>query len=369
LQLKKQFLLNPPPKSPFVYILYKGAFFREKQNMKLKHSLIFSFCISAAVIFGGWTPFWHRPSFDQLHALLADIKLYRLASTPTMHTGDLWQHSMNTHFACRRLLASHWYAAKKGRFNERQQELLELAALLHDIGKAGQPDLFNPKHKRAYRVEQGPDGNVAHINYVCDHQEHVLAGFRYIAAPFLHAGNTSHAPLHYRCADGTQFDFDKLFRQLRITSEERKFIAIMVAMHWEFGLINQGKKTAGDYVELLKHYVDAINYNHGNITPKLVYATLVIQASDVLGITPVKPLDTMLFRDTPIIPANRKVPPFMPAIRFGYVNDKNLCYDHHAQVVQKIKEIMAYYYKHHKPNYVRTMKERIRVRIHPPMRA
>src|SRR5437879_6584358 len=70
-----------------------------------------------------------------LQQLLDDFKLYKLDSQGDayVHAGDLYEHSIWTYNAMVELLRSNSPYAQDLQLTEREQEIIALAALLHDI--------------------------------------------------------------------------------------------------------------------------------------------------------------------------------------------------------------------------------------------
>jgi hypothetical protein len=89
-------------------------------------------------------------------------------------------------------------------------------------------------------------------------------------------------------SSGSAFDFDKLFKELGISDEERKLIAILVGIHYEFGNFRSGRINCQGFLDKIQTLVDAVSYNQGRITKKLLHLSMLIQVADVKGLAPVE---------------------------------------------------------------------------------
>lgn len=249
--------------------------------------------LSCAVVSGA--------SSRALDRLLDDMKLYKLdrgvnlGANPQNHPGDLYQHSMWVYNAAYDFIENQSPYAKGIVLSDREKKVFCLAALLHDVAKAGRIELFNKTHpKLAYNVERDDSGNIISVLYTGDFQEHCVVGFEFLAGKFL-SKDCDFISRNYVMHDGTYFDFDTLFEELEITQEERKLIAILVGMHWALGNLRQGTMTNQDFLDKLKKFACAIDFQHGDIDYKLLRLAILIQVVDVRGITPCNTLCNHFF--------------------------------------------------------------------------
>lgn len=254
-----------------------------------------------------------------LATLLTDLKLYTLNHAQTLHAGNLYEHLMWTHYAATRLLEEPSPWTEGFIFSERDKELLNLAALIHDIGKAGRKELFNATHKdlRYHVVTDNHSHKATSVVYTHDAKEHVQVGFEYIAELFYPIETRQ----QYTLASSMPMSIQPLFHQLNISLEEQKVIAILVGMHYDFGMIKAGNLTVQDYLNNLKRYAKIVDYK--TVDEKLLRLAVLIQVADVIGTTHVAPCKTWLFQNPVDLPEVRHIE--NPAYhRFGYDTDAPL---------------------------------------------
>lgn len=230
------------------------------------------------------------------------MKLYKLDSEGEMylHAGDLYQHSIWTYNAMVEMFDSNGVYVQDLYLTQREKEVIALAALLHDIGKAGRKELFDHTHpKLHYDVIRNQDGSVANIIYYQDRQEHPHISFEYAAKSLIAKDDTHANEDYYIINKGTGtlscFDMSQLYNQLGITIEEQKIIAILLGIHYEFGNYKHGKITAHTFLAILEDLAKAVGYNHGILDEQIVRLAIVIQAADVKGLTPVPAQATHIF--------------------------------------------------------------------------
>lgn len=159
-----------------------------------------------------------------LSSLLDDMKHY---VTTSRHRGDLWQHSIWTAQMLGRwvrnneqpALVKEVIAELVGFLSPRGCYLLEIAGIVHDIGKAG--DLAIEKYPGATRVND--------TIYYPVRPNHERIGFEYILhdLPSI-KGKYGRA---YQMLDGSHYDFYRLFKNFGIDEEEMKIIALLVGLH------------------------------------------------------------------------------------------------------------------------------------------
>ncbi len=207
-----------------------------------------------------------------LASLLNDFKRYS-PTTFDHHSGSLYQHSLWTALAVDKWFkdGNVWWDGIDASF----YKTAVLAALLHDIGKAG--DLYF-----AYPGKPG----------------HPHSGFEYITGQRLYKIN------NYSSIDISVL-LNNICKRLGIDHQQQKMIAIIVGMHWEFGkiMIQWEKYHKNDallpiffqhYLQLLSSAAAACGYNDGHIDSTLVRLTILVSAADVRGAQPVMPLSRHL---------------------------------------------------------------------------
>ena len=206
--------------------------------------------------FGHVAPCTLRQS-DSLDRLLDHLHLYKLTKA-SFHAGNLLHHSL---WSCRSL--AQWFD-EKGPWVEHLENyssIIILGGLLHDIGKAGDHDFF----------------------YATKHT-HPCDGFDYLwkQRPF-------------RLEDGSIFNFKALYSELSISRKEQRLLAILVAMHWEFGLIMKNlhsdtntslERECQLYLDKLRNCCAQTGFNKGTPTVKLLQACIAVSAADVRGVQP-----------------------------------------------------------------------------------
>ena len=250
------------------------------------------YIVICILMLSGCSLFKHKQEpVPALKTLLNELSFYKLDNQKRLHAGDLLEHSLWTHYAATALLEdkSPWIADYT--FTERDKELLSLAALLHDIGKAGRSDLFSGTHpKLQYRIALNDAGIPTKITYTSDHEEHVQAGFDYLAELFFPIGQ---APQFFS-SRSQPISFQPLFTQLGVTLEEQKLVAILVGMHYSFGKIVRGDLTFDQFLHELKQYAAFVRYN--NVDEHLLRLAVLVQVADVTGMGYVEPRPTWLLQ-------------------------------------------------------------------------
>ena len=224
-----------------------------------------------------------------LQKLLNDWSLYKLDAQgdPYLHQGDLLEHSLWVYFSAIELLETENPYGSSLHITDREKEIVALACLLHDIGKAGRKDLFDKTHKTLYySVCKNSDHAVSHIDYLQDRQEHPCICFEYLAAPFLNENITDgFTPAQtYHFADQTLLDVQALYKELEVTIEEQKVIAILVGIHYDFGNLKHGKITNEQFLDKLETLVQKVNYSPGQLNDDIIRLSIFINIADVMGL-------------------------------------------------------------------------------------
>jgi hypothetical protein len=189
--------------------------------------------------------------------LLEHMGMYKL-TTPKFHAGNLLHHSLWT---CRSL--GQWFDEKKIWVEglEQHKLIIMLGGLFHDIGKAGDGNYF---------YDQKPT--------------HPCNGFALLSLK-----------KNFFLEDGSTLNLRNIYRELEITPAEQRFLAILVAIHWEFGLIMKNvnsnphttlDRECHDYLNKLRSICKQAGFNNGTPTKQLIHAAVAVSAADVRGIQP-----------------------------------------------------------------------------------
>ncbi len=238
-----------------------------------------------------------------LYNLLEDMGLYQLEAQgdPYLHAGDLWHHSVWTYNKMVQLLKSDSPYVQGLTLSERQQEVVALAALLHDVGKAGryelltegpfqEPSYYEPATLQLrYQVISGISSFVNRVIYYQDRQVHPRIGFEYAA------GRRDYCMLDRKTGDFGSFDMLAMYKELGLTDEEQKLIAVLIGIHYEFGNLKHKKMTSEQLLKKLAGLVQEVNYNNGILTEETVRLSILIQVADVGGLVQVPAQCTPLF--------------------------------------------------------------------------
>lgn len=244
----------------------------------------------------------HIVATPRLYELLEDMRLYKLDAQGDqyLHAGDLYEHSIWTYNGMLELLESDMPYVQNLSITPRQKEIVALAALLHDIGKAGRKELFEGTHpKLRYDIIKHHNNPVSSITYYQDHQEHPRICFDYAAAPlkkqFSDQDTRTYYLINIQDASLIPFDMAALYKELGITFEEQKIIALLLGIHYEFGNFKHGKITAEQFLNFLEKLAQEVDYNNGQLDTQIVQLAILIQAADVKGLVPVSPQESYLF--------------------------------------------------------------------------
>jgi len=266
----------------------------------------------------------------RLELLLNDMKLYKLDSEGEtyFHAGDLYEHSIWTYNALLELFKTNSPYVGTIQLTERQKEVVAFAALLHDVGKAGRIDLFNHTHpKLRYDIIKNNLGHVSHIAYYYDYRSHPCVGFEYVGKHLFAQDNNVYKAKDYHLINQetgilTTFNFIEMYNELGLTLDEQKIIAILIGMHYEFGILMNNTITIEEFFNSLKKCIQAVDYNNGSINELILNLALLIGIADVKGMIPVEAQTSPLFPQGIFLEASHAPLKLEnPFIAFGYSCD------------------------------------------------
>jgi hypothetical protein len=280
--------------------------------------MLLSLALISTLFLSGCSFFRQQPSQPPaLQTLINDLKLYTLEHEKTLHAGNLYQHLLWTHYAATRLMEQPSVWTSDGfSFTQRDKELLSLAAFLHDLGKAGRAELFNGNHPSLlYRPIFNNNNKVTSIIFSHDSTEHVQVGFDYFCELFLPFENQR----LYTLANAIPMSIQPLMHQLSVMPDEQKVLAILVGMHYDFGMLVAGKFTIEQYLANLNHCAKLVQYQP--IDEKLLRLAVLVQVADVTGMSYVAPCKTWLFSKPEDLTEVRTIAPTAYE-RFEYNTDK-----------------------------------------------
>ncbi len=222
---------------------------------------------------------------SELHRLLSDMQLYKLVST-NAHQGDLLEHSIWALYAAARLTSEPNYATHNLTLSEQEKKLVQLGALLHDIGKAGQCSLFsNTSQSRSYTIKRVAGQFI--IEYTSDNREHTLVGYNYITQPKTNSKD------FYCFFDKSKLNVKKILKEAKLSDHEHCILALMIGMHWELGAISKNLITISGYIDKAKMLWQQLKPQK-NLTPHIIRLCILVQMADMLGIEYNSPHKTLI---------------------------------------------------------------------------
>lgn len=199
----------------------------------------------------------HNINYD---GLCDELKLYK-KEWGDGHAGHLWEHTVWTVKAMEALFATHskWVEG----IDRKYEYLMIVAALLHDIGKAGDGNcLFMAK----------PQHPVTGVDYLLKQQNFIK--------------KTTQEAL----------DFDSWLIENNITqTEDKQLLIILVGMHQEYGIVidrirkkpDQKWLAFGIFIEKLVRYCHQVQYKNGYPDEELIRMCIALCRADIEGMFPV----------------------------------------------------------------------------------
>lgn len=157
-----------------------------------------------------------------LNELLNDFKNYK---TTSHHRGDLYEHSLwaeqyLSRWACGmgKDATNSWIFPLIEKLTEREKYILAIAGLLHDVGKAGDPDCS--KYQSFYKKDT--------IIYYFSKKDHERIGFDYVMHDVL---GSDRYKCGYRMVDGTSYNLGDLLHEFGLNKDEQCFVAVLIGSH------------------------------------------------------------------------------------------------------------------------------------------
>lgn len=193
-----------------------------------------------------------------LNELINNFKLYTTTNT-TFHSGNLYEHSLWV-----AITVNNWCQENNTwveGLNEHERTLALLAALLHDMGKAG--DLVYSYYTKS---------------------EHQKLGQKYMLSK-----------KQYKLSDNKIFNFTKLIESIKFSEIDKQIVSILIAAHHDFGdlLANLAGIDLNAYPDYVKTYIDNFKQRlqehatfagyTGPIDTRLMKLALLVSAADVKG--------------------------------------------------------------------------------------
>lgn len=182
-------------------------------------------------------------------------------------------------------------------FTERILFILSVAALFHDLGKAGKADYegeATAKNGTQYREKYSPglDGMV----YFQGKQPHEKIGAQYI----LHDLKDAATYPQYCMVEGSTLNFNILFGELQLTDTERKIVILLIWSHKHFPMVYNASLpeekrdvptiTPENFFAEIQAMMDELGLDetalsHGNVSKKILLQMIIaLTLADVLAL-------------------------------------------------------------------------------------
>lgn len=188
---------------------------------------------------------------DRLEVLLENFKQYKTRNIQ-FHSGDLFEHSIWAGNAVKMWAADNNCVWCEG-LDENDIRLAYLAAILHDVGKAG--DLIFQYFRKS---------------------NHPRDGFLYLSGK-----------KNYWIDPEIKFDFAKMFQRLGIDESSQKIIAILVDIHGIFGtdLVRHRAipENISSYISRISDVCSDIGYDFDRNDKRLLRLAVLLSAADIKG--------------------------------------------------------------------------------------
>ena len=186
-----------------------------------------------------------------------DYRTYK-SINKTWHAGHPYAHAKWT-----ANIIAHWFDTEHywvHGLTVKDVRLAALAGFMHDVGKAG-----DTATQFVWKVDHPRDG----FDYLLGRKQ-------------------------YQTAEGTDFNFSAYFRQLGITQQEQKIIAIVTGIHYDFGVIVLSGLAKGKpaehlselYIKKLEKLCKQADYNNGIVDRRLLMLAMLVSVADIKANTP-----------------------------------------------------------------------------------
>ncbi|MFH1831978.1 MAG: HD domain-containing protein [bacterium] len=183
-----------------------------------------------------------------LHDLIEDFKSYKTTNT-SFHAGNLYEHSLWV-----TITINSWFKIHEewtDGLDAHDQKIVLLAGLLHDVGKAGDQEF-------TFYTKPNHDTNG---------QDYIIGTKRYMLS------------------NNKIFNFDKLFKLLKLSETDKKIVSILVGAHNEFGNLLRNASDVNlheKFKNQLEPYAIKAGYTYP-IDTKIMNMAILITAADVKG--------------------------------------------------------------------------------------
>lgn len=273
--------------------------------------------------------------YPLFYRLVENMKLYKTTNT-NFHAGHLYEHCMWTaqvvddwfeqHAAHPEDPSGNWVDG----IDESYRKKLVLAAFLHDVGKASNCHANYTIGKLGYFDTSGPILDAyPYFNVIVSHPQD---GFEmvmpeadgdaespedfFMSTPITYYKNTGRSALQKKSIGtitsanlmrGPRIGLEDVFHELGLSDNDRRFIAILIGIHWSFGVpvvsdydpVNNPEKTDAAYeifLQRLSELAVKAEYNNGYVDDLLLRCAILIGAADVKGSSVIHNYDDFINR-------------------------------------------------------------------------